>query len=119
MKRTRPKCLIVVSTSILALSLLAASPAGAAVTRAPVTRTFSFIGGPRSKTVTCATIRRFARYLPADPPAGRQWCTPSTGSVSDGVRTTQPDVESPTTPGLPAAGNAVASASAIRCARAA
>lgn len=52
MKRKSPKWLVVMGTSILALSLLAASGAGAAVTRGPVTRAFSFIAGPRSKTTT-------------------------------------------------------------------
>ena len=56
MNRMSPKWLVVMSASILALSLLAATDAGAAVTRGPVTRTFSFIGGPRSKTVTLVNV---------------------------------------------------------------
>jgi hypothetical protein len=43
---------ILVSSSILAASLASTSAASAAVARAPLTRTFSFIGAPRSKTVT-------------------------------------------------------------------
>jgi hypothetical protein len=66
-----------------------------------------------------ATTRRFARCSRPDAAPGRQPWTPRTGSESDGVWTTQPDVESPAAPALPAAGNAAASASAIRCARAA
>jgi hypothetical protein len=51
MKRTSVK-LIVVSASILAALLASSGAASAAVTRGPVTRTFSFIGAARSKTVT-------------------------------------------------------------------
>jgi hypothetical protein len=51
MKRTSVK-MIVVSASILAASLASNGAASAAVTRGPVTRTFSFIGAARSKTVT-------------------------------------------------------------------
>jgi hypothetical protein len=52
MKRVSPRRIVVLSASILALSLTAASAASAAVTRGPVTRTFSFIATAQSKTIT-------------------------------------------------------------------
>jgi hypothetical protein len=52
MKRMSPKRIAVLSASMLALSLPAASEAGGAVTQGPVTKTFSFISASQSKTVT-------------------------------------------------------------------
>jgi len=52
MKRISRTRMVVLSAAILALSLAAASTSSAAVSRGPATRTFSFIGGAKSKTVT-------------------------------------------------------------------
>jgi hypothetical protein len=52
MKRMSRTRMVVLGASILTLSLLAAGTSSAAVSRGPATRTFSFIGSAKSKTVT-------------------------------------------------------------------